>query len=228
MVIPGIGDRAVPMRSRLVFGLALSLALYTVLKDKIPQMPPTVYNMLSSLIYEVLLGIAFGFSVRMIIAGLQAAGEVIAVQTGLAFAQNVDPSQGTQGTLISNFLSLLAVALIFMADLHHVMLRSIANIYELFPVGLVFPSGDFAQLGIQTLGKAFVLSLQLSAPFVVFGLVFYLGVGILSRLIPQVQVFFVAMPANIFFGFILFMVLLSTIMSKYLDYFGQSFLPFLP
>ncbi len=227
MAIPGIGDRAVPIRIRLVFALGFTLLLYPTLLNKIPAMPPEVYMLLIHLIYEVIIGITLAFSVRLIIAGLHAAGEVIAVQTGLAFAQSVDPSQGIQGTLVSNFMSLLSVTLIFAADLHHILLQTIIDSYTLFPVGNLYPAEDFMQVAIRTLANAFRIGLQLAAPFIVFGLVFYLGVGILSRLIPQVQVFFVAMPANIFFGFILFMMLLSTLMLWYLDYFGESLKPYL-
>ncbi|MGH1350387.1 MAG: flagellar biosynthetic protein FliR [Methyloligellaceae bacterium] len=227
MVIPGIGDRAVPIRIRLTFALGLTLILYPTLTGKLPTMPPEISMLLVHLIYEVIIGIALAFSVRLIIAGLHAAGEVIAVQTGLAFAQSVDPSQGIQGTLVSNFMSLLSVTLIFAADLHHILLQTIVDSYTLFPVGNLYPAEDFLQVAIRTLANAFRIGLQLAAPFIVFGLVFYLGVGILSRLIPQVQVFFVAMPANIFFGFILFMMLLSTLMLWYLDYFGESLRPYL-
>ncbi len=227
MVIPGIGDRSVPIRIRLSLAIAFTLLLYPTMTNKLPEMPAVIYMLLVHLIYEILIGLTLAFSVRLILSGLQVAGEVIAVQTGLAFAQSVDPSQGVQGTLVSNFMSLLSVTLIFAADLHHILLQTIVDSYTLFPVGNLYPAGDFLQVATRTMTNAFQIGLQLSAPFLIFGMVFYLGVGILSRLIPQVQIFFVAMPANIFFGFILFMMLLSTLMLWYLDYFGESLRPYL-
>ena len=227
MVVPGIGDRTVPVRIRLLLALALTVALYPALREKMPPLPNTPNDMFWIVFIEVVIGILIGFSVRLITTGLQAAGEIIAVQTGLAFAQSVDPAQGIQGTLVSNFLSVLAITLIFSADLHHLLLLSMKDSYQLFPVGREFPIGDFVQLSLTNLSAAFRIALQLSSPFLVFGLVFYLGIGILSRLIPQVQIFFVAMPANIFFGFVLFMVLLSTLMKVYLEYFQEAVKPFL-
>ena len=222
MVLPGIGDRTVPIRIRLIFALSLSLILYSVMAPKLPAIPEQLNELLAFIIFEVIIGLALGFSVRLITVGLQTAGEIIAVQTGLAFAQSVDPTQGTQGTLIANFLSILAVTLIFAADLHHLLFISMQDSYKLFPIGNTFPVGDFAEVAVKNLVTAFRIALQLASPFLAFGLIFYLGVGILSRLIPQVQIFFVAMPANIFIGFVLFMVLLSTLMTIYLEYFIEA------
>jgi flagellar biosynthetic protein FliR len=89
------------------------------------------------------------------------------------------------------------------------------------------PIGDFAQVAVQTLTSGFRIAMQLAGPFLVFGLIFYLGVGVLSRLIPQVQVFFLAMPLNIMLGLILFMLLLSTMMLWFLEYFGEALRPYL-
>ncbi|MEM7620886.1 MAG: flagellar biosynthetic protein FliR [Pseudomonadota bacterium] len=226
-VLPGVGDRSVPVRMRLVFALALVLVMMPVLQDKLPPMPTSVSGMVTSLLGELLLGMAIGFSIRILITALIVTGEIIALQTGLAFAQSVDPSQGVQGTLVANFLSLLSVTLIFAADLHHIFIGAIHDSYSLFPVGLAFPGGDFAQLSIRAMGEAFRIAVQLSSPFLVFGLVFYFGVGILSRLIPQVQVFFVIQPATIYLGFIILMLLLSTLMFWYLDYFQNSLKPYI-
>ena len=150
------------------------------------------------------------------------AGTAIAFQTGLAFAQNVDPTQGGQSSIFGSFMSVLAVALIFATDLHHLMLVAMHDSYTLFKPGSGLPVGDFASLGIRTLANGFRVALQLAGPFLVFGLIFYLGIGVLARLIPQVQVFFLAMPANIFLGFLLLLLLLSTMMIWFTDYFGQA------
>ena len=107
------------------------------------------------------------------------------------------------------------------------LLSAMHDSYLLFRPGTGFPAGDFAQLALKIMSDGLRVAIQLAAPFLVFGLIFYLGVGILTRLIPQVQVFFLAMPANITLGFVLLMLLLSTIMIWYTDYFGRALTPFL-
>jgi flagellar biosynthetic protein FliR len=227
MALPGIGDRMVPSRLRLVFALALTLILYPIVNKVFPNLPTSLFGMITAVISELLIGIAIGFSVRIILTAMQFAGTAISFQTGLAFAQSVDPANGGQSSLFGTFLSMLSVALIFATDMHHLMLMAIHDSYMLFKPGSFMPTGDFAQVALQTLTGGFRIALQLSGPFLVFGLIFYLGVGVLSKLIPQVQVFFLAMPLNIALGLVLFMLLLSTMMWWFVDYFGEALRPYL-
>ncbi len=227
MALPGIGDRSVPSRLRLVFALALTLILYPVVHEVFPTIPNTIGGMLALLVGEVIVGLAIGLAVKMIATGLQVAGSTIAIQTGLGFAQNVDPAQGIQTTLFASFFSVLSVTLIFATDLHHYLLMAVHDSYRLFRPGMTLPTGDFAEVALTTLADAFRLAFQIAAPFLVFGLVFYLGIGVLSRLIPQVQVFFLAMPANILLGFILLLFLLSNMMLWFIDYYGKALEPYI-
>ncbi|MDB5563321.1 MAG: FliR, partial [Hyphomicrobiales bacterium] len=79
-----------------------------------------------------------------------------------------------------------------------------------------------ADMAIKAIAGAFIVGLQMSAPFIVFGLVFSLGLGLLSKLMPQLQVFFIMMPANILMGVILFALLLSMMMGWYLTHFEST------
>jgi len=227
MALPGIGDRRVPSRIRLVFALSMSLILYPIVVKYFSSFPTSLIGMMAAIISEVLVGIAIGFSVRLIISAIELVGTTIAFQTGLAFAQSVDPSNGTQSSIFGSFLSVLTVTMIFTTDMHHMLLSAMHDSYLLFKPGNVLPVGDLAQNAIQTLSAGFRIAIQLSGPFLAFGLVFYLGVGVLARLIPQVQVFFLAMPLNIALGMVLFMLLLGTIVYWFLDYFGEALGPYL-
>jgi flagellar biosynthetic protein FliR len=117
--------------------------------------------------------------------------------------------------------------MVFTADLHHLLFAAMRDSYLMFRPGQMLPVGDFAQMMVGIVGGAFKVGLQLAAPFVVFGLIFNLGQGVLSRLMPQVQIFFVSMPANIYLGFVLLMLLLTPIMMWYLDYFSMGIKEFI-
>ena len=227
MALPGIGDRNTPATIRLSLALALSAVLYPMMQKQFPPMPAGMYEMLAMFGREIIIGLALGLLIRIIISGTQIAGTVIGFQTGLSAATGFDPNFGGQSNVISTFLSMLALVLIFVSDLHHLLLRGIYDSYTLFSPQMSFPAGDFANLALQLVAGAFAIAMQMAAPFIVFGLIFYLGIGVLARLIPQIQIFFIAMPANIFFGFILFMALLSSLMMVYIDYFTNSIEPFL-
>lgn len=222
MAMPAIGDSTVPVRVRLVTALTISFVMLPVLKDSYGALPQSLWAMIFALFGEIVVGAFIGLSARMIMSALSVAGTAIAFQSGLAFAQSFDPAQGVQSALVGSFMSMLAVTMIFVLDLHHLILAAIRDSYVLFKPGQILPFEDFAQMAVHTLAGAFKLGLQLAAPFLVFGLVFYLGIGILSRLMPQVQIFFVAMPGNILLGFILFSLLLSTMMMWFFEYFGTA------
>lgn len=227
MGLPGVGDRTVPSRIRLTLALVLTFVLYPAVQQGLPALPQSMPGLITAFVSEMILGAAIGLSVRFIFSGLQVAASIIAVQTGLASAQVFDPTQGVQASLFSSFFAMLALVMIFALDLHHLFLTAMHDSYQLFPAGQVFPAGDFAELVVNMLANGFYVAMQLASPFIVFGLIFYVGIGILSRLIPQVQVFFVAMPANIYMGFILLMLLTSSLMIWYLDYVGTAIQQFL-
>ncbi len=228
MLMPAVGETIIPARIRLSFALLFSLVLYPLVSSKIPAIPVQLIGMLVLLGHEMAVGFIVGGLARMVVVAAQVAGATIAFQIGLSFAQTADPSQnGLQGVIIGNFLSLLGITLVFMTDLHYMVLAAIYNSYKIFPTDGPLLFGDAASSAVDMLSSAFVIGVQMAAPFIVFGLVFFLGLGLLGRLMPQLQVFFVAMPANVGIGLILFAVLLVSIIGLYLNHFENQFATFL-
>jgi flagellar biosynthetic protein FliR len=118
--------------------------------------------------------------------------------------------------VVGNFLNVLAVTLIFATDLHYLVIAALHDSYTLFAPGTVPLLGDLAALTTQTIATAFKIGVQLAAPFLVFGLLFNLGLGVLSRLMPQMQVYFVGMPLSIWLGMLILLVVLGTVMTTFL------------
>ena len=191
MLLPGIGDTSVPARVRLILALAISLALAPTVTASYPQQAPATALALSLLIaQEVTAGVLIGTMARIIMSALTVAGSLIAVQTGLSMAETLDPtSKGEQGAVVGNFLSLLGVVLIFATNMHHLAIGAIAGSYHLIPPGTSLPTGDMAELAIRLVSGAFALGFQLAAPFLVFGFAVNASFGVLSRMMPQLQVF---------------------------------------
>src|SRR6185437_1234816 len=171
------------------------------------------------MLHEIIIGIVLGATARVTLSALQVAGSIIAQQVGLGFVTSVDPTQGQQGVLIGNFLTLLGIAMLFATDSHHLLIAALNDSYKIFSPGEIMPSGDVASLATQAFTAAFKLGLQLSAPFLVFGLVFNIGLGVLARLMPQMQVYFVGVPLSIFAGFLILALVLTAMMGSFLDYF---------
>jgi flagellar biosynthetic protein FliR len=218
MMLPGLGEMSVPRRIRLTLALVLSAVLLPLHRAAYEVDLTTFGPVLILMCQEIFIGAVLGLTARLMISALQIAGFVIAQQLGLGFASAVDPTQGgQQGVLISNFLTMLGVTLIFATDLHHLIIAALNDSYRLFRPGEIPLIGDVAALTTQTIALAFKIGIQLSAPFLIFGLLFNLGLGVLSRLMPQMQVFFVGMPLSILIGLLILFLVLGAVMMVFLN-----------
>jgi flagellar biosynthetic protein FliR len=216
MLLPGLGELMVPARVRLTSALVLAAVMLPLHRAAYQIDLQSIGPLLVMLGEELLIGAVLGMTARLTMAALQVTGSVVAQQLGLGFVTAVDPTQGQQGVIIGNFLTILGLALLFATNLHHLVIAALDDSYTLFAPGEVPLTGDMAALMTRTLAGAFRVGVQLSAPFLVFGLLFNLGLGLLSRLMPQMQVFFVGMPLSILAGFMMLFLLISAMMGTYL------------
>jgi len=222
MLMPGLGERGVPTRVRLVIAVVLTLVLMPIYRETYTvDLAGGFAPILGVLIQEVLIGAVLGLTARLALSALVIAGTVVAYQLGLGFSMAIDPTQDQQSVLISNFLAILGVALIFATDMHHLAIGALDESYTLFKPGSVLPTGDIAELMVTTVSGAFRVGVQLAAPFLVFGILFNVGLGVLARLMPQLQVFFLGLPASILLGFAILMILLGVLMNTFLQYLGS-------
>ena len=118
---------------------------------------------------------------------------------------------------VATFLSVLGLALIFATNLHHLFIGAIFGSYTLFEPGQGIPVADAAGLAVQTMSKAFALGIQLAAPVIVFALVFNIASGLIGRLMPQFQIYFVASPLSVIFGLSIFALSLGTLGMVWID-----------
>lgn len=222
MIFPALGETAVPPRVRLVLALSITLIIFTIIRTTLPAIPDNVIVLGLLIFMEIVIGLLIGLSIRLLISALHTAGAVIAMQSGLALAQAFDPVQGSQSAIIATFMTLMGVTLIFITDLHHLMIAAMHDSYTLFPIGGKININDFAELMVRTVSGSFRLGIQIASPFIVYALVFNMGLGILARLMPQFQVFFIGMPLNITFSFVILIIVLGASMTWYLEYMEAS------
>ncbi|MEI7806391.1 MAG: flagellar biosynthetic protein FliR [Hyphomicrobiales bacterium] len=218
MLLPGIGEISVPARIRLTLALVLSAIILPLHRSAYVVDLTAIGPVLLMIGQELLIGAVLGLTARLAISALQIAGSVVAQQLGLGFVTAVDPTQGQQAAIVGNFLTVLGITLIFATDLHHLVIAALNDSYKIFQPGEIPATGDMADLITRTISTAFRIGIQLSAPFLVFGLLFNLGLGLLSRLMPQMQVFFVGMPLSILLGFMLLLLVAGAMMTTFLNY----------
>jgi flagellar biosynthesis protein FliR len=218
MLMPGLGEQVAPVRVRLAFALFVTLLTLPIVR---PAFPPVGMNLevaVRILVTEMLIGFTFGLAARFVLSSLQMAGVLISQQMGLSFTMAMDPTGGDRGqaAALGTFLTLLGVSLIFASNLHHVAIAGIIDSYQTLRPGTMPASGDAAQLALGVARASFATAVQISAPFLVFGLIFNVGLGVLSRMMPQLQVFFLAMPAMILLGTVIFILVLGLMMDGFI------------
>ncbi len=221
MLLPGLGESNIPVRIKLAIAVLLTLIILPLHRADyhidMQSMPALVVLM----IHEIVVGVVLGATARVTLSALQVGGAVIAQQMGLGFVTSVDPTnQGQQGVLIGNFLTMLGVTLLFATDSHYLVIAALNDSYAIFSPGQLMPSGDIAALATRAFAAAFKIGMQLATPFLVFGLVFNVGLGVLARLMPQMQVYFVGVPLSILAGFLVFSFVLVAMMGVFLSYFN--------
>ena len=227
MLIPGLGEVTVNPRVRLSVALAITLLLLPLVGSTLPPAPAQPLGMFMLVLNETMVGIFIGAAARLALVGLETAGTVIAFQSGLASAQFFDPTQGSQGALVASFLSLIGLVMIFATNLHFLMLQAMAESYQTFPPAALPPLGDFAQTAVKFVAGSFRIGIQVAAPFIVYGIVYNVGIGVLNKLIPQVQVSMLALPLQIGLSLLLLAATLGAAMAWFLGYYQDSISLFL-
>jgi flagellar biosynthetic protein FliR len=223
MFLPPINQAGVPQRVRLVLALAISAALAPGLAHNYPVEAPTSPMALALLIAEdAIAGFLVGGMATIVMSGLSVAGSLISTQTGLAYAQLLNPTMGDSEPVVGNFLTLLGAVMIFATNMHHLAIGAIQGSYTLIPPGGALPTADMAELTIRLVSGSFALGIQLAAPFLVFSFAVNASIGLLARMMPQLQVFFIAMPINLLAGFLIIMLLIGTMMTIFLNYYGTQ------
>ena len=204
----------------------VSLLLTPVLSPYIPEFPETLEPLFTVLISEIFIGLFFGAIMRLVFMILSVAGTILAFMSGFSNALIFNPALSDQGILQAVFLTLLGIFFVFVTNTHHFLLSGLVETYQLFPPTNPPPLGDFASSFTTYFSKSFNLGVQISFPFIVSALVFFTAVGLLSRLMPQLQIFFIAMPLQIIIGSIVFIATMGTILIYFVDILRNAIMTF--
>lgn len=204
---PFWSSRAVPVVIRLWLSLLLALATYPAAKAMALPAEPTPLGLFLALAREFSLGVMLGWLAQLFFAAVRLAGQEIEIRSGLGLIQLVDPQEGGQSGVFSMFLEVMAGLIFFSMNGHHLMYQALASSYQVFPLaGEKFLPGIIDGL-VHSSAEIFVIALKLSAPVLIGLLLSDIVLGMVSRAIPQMNVFLVAQPLQ--FGFALLLLLLS-------------------
>jgi len=225
MVLPGFSSFRVPLQIRLFVAVAISMALLPILWDTIyPNVKGGGGDYVILVGAEMLIGVTLGLIARYIVVALQYAGTAISMAIGF----NSSPGGGVienepEGQLTS-LITMTALFILFLTDFHHIVIASLVRSYSFMPMSTGFEPRMALMTLTDTLAGSFMLVLRLSSPFLVYGLIFNLSIGMVNKLAPQIPVYFISIPFILTGGLILLYFGSNTFFSLFIDGFETLFM----
>jgi flagellar biosynthesis protein FliR len=225
MVLPGFSSFRVPVQIRLFVAVAVSMALLPILWDTIyPKVKGGGGDYLLLVGAEMLIGVTLGLVARYIVVALQYAGTAISMAIGF----NSSPGGGIienepEGQLTS-LITFTAIFILFLTDFHHMVIGSLVRSYGFMPMSTGFEPRIALMTLTDTLAGAFMLVLRLASPFLVYGLIFNLSIGMVNKLAPQIPVYFISIPFILTGGLILLYFGSNTFFTLFVEGFETLFM----
>ncbi|MHA6196478.1 flagellar biosynthetic protein FliR [Pseudomonas wadenswilerensis] len=213
MTMPVFGTSLLPQRIRLYFAVAITVVIVPAL----PPMPPVEALDLSAFLLvgeQIIIGALFGFSLQLLFQAFVIAGQIVAIQMGLAFASMVDPANGVNTTVISQFLTMLVTLLFLAMNGHLVVFEVLTESFTTLPVGSGLMVNHFWDLAGR-LGWVLGAALLLVLPAITALLVINIAFGVMTRAAPQLNIFSIGFPMTLVLGMVIFWIGMADILSHY-------------
>ncbi len=200
MLLPGFGEVSVPPTVRAGIALGLTVIIFPLVSSHQPAILQVPFALAAALLNELAIGLYLGWLVKTAALALPMAGQIISYQIGLSSVILPNAQLGAQSTLLSSAFELAVPALIFSSGLFALPIMALLTSYRLMPPGGVIQASDMLRVAFMFSSQEFVMALRLAAPFLVAGLMWQAGLAIVARLVPQIQIFFIAAPGQILGG----------------------------
>jgi flagellar biosynthetic protein FliR len=200
MSIPIFDSRGIPFFFKMALAFAIGIVLFPLLKLDVAPVASGLFALGIGAAGEIFLGLAIGFSAKLLFAGIQLAGQLAGYQMGLAIANVMDPATSEQVPLLAQFYKLIGLLVFLSINAHYWFIKALTESYRLIPPLNVNFGSSFMEQLIQLSGNMFVIALQVGAPVIAAMLLTSVAFGLVARMVPQMNVFIVAMPLKIGVG----------------------------
>ncbi len=196
---PFFGQNSIPTRVRVLAGVVLAYSLAGFATGPLPEYVEHDVGFAITVLIEAGTGILIGFTARLIFWAVNFAGTIMGYQMALSLSQTYNPMTGASSNALGQILSYAFLLAFLLLDGHHMLLRALAQSFEVIPLGggLLAPSGP---LLLDWMGDFFRISLRLAAPFLVLLFFTDVALGIFATLIPQANLFTLSLPAKLLVG----------------------------
>jgi len=201
MLAPVFGARGVPAMTKIGLAISISILLYPLIQAGAPQIPDATVPYVVLILKEVIVGLVIGYVIAAITSVLEGAGQLIDMQMAFNMSGAIDPVFGLRSAMMGNFQVILGIMLLLATNAHHYLIAAMVKSYTYIPInpGALPQSLDYY---IYLIREIFTLSVQIALPVVGALVLADIGVGLLMRTVPQMNIFTVVFPVKIILGFI--------------------------
>ena len=212
LMIPILSYRTIPTTFKVGLGFFLSLIMFWGMDVPTFEIDDAYYLLI---IKEAFVGILIGFSANMLFSAIQMAGGLMDFQLGFAIANVIDPQTGAQSPLTGQYLTVTALFFLLATNGHHLLLDGIFYSYQFIPLDqpwIHFGDGNLMEYLVKTFALMFSLAFQMSIPVVASIFLVDVGLGIVARTVPQLNIFVVGVPIKIIAGLIILFIVMGVLM----------------
>ncbi len=219
MFLPILGHQLVPPQVKIGLIGIISILLYPIVRPIVPEIPPSpvAFGLIAG--QEILIGAMLAMLAQLIFAAVQLAGQIMSYEMGMAIANVFDPSTSAQIAIVGQMAVVLSMLIWLTAGGHHAFLMAISDSFTTIPIGHAWSFTGWQALN-DAAASMFVLGLRLTAPVLLLLLFTYVALGLLSRAVPQIQIFFVSFPLTIGLGMLVFALSLPAFLALVHDEFS--------
>lgn len=203
-LLPFFNSRVIPVLTKAGLALILTMILFPVSSSQIGSFPDTLWGISSLVMGELIIGMILGMLVQMFFEGIRIMGQLAGIETGFSIANVLDPQSGIQSSIMSNMAYLIALLLFLILNGHHVFLNAIRESFAIIQPGSVSLNRQIFNEIMKSSGDMFIIAVQISAPVIAAILFVQVAFGLITRLIPQMNIMVVAFPVQIVTGLFFF------------------------
>ncbi|OOZ42136.1 flagellar biosynthetic protein FliR [Solemya pervernicosa gill symbiont] len=221
-IAPIFGSQMLPMRVKLLIAVTVTLVLIPVI-PAVPNLDPLSPQGIFTLMQQFLIGFSMGFVLQLVMGAITMGGHSVAMGMGLGFASMVDPQNGVQVPVLSQYFLILTTLLFLSLNGHLIMIDVLAQSFHILPVGTSGLLAEGVWGLVQWGGQMFAGAVLIAMPVMISLMVVNIGFGVMMRAAPQLNIFAVGFPITMLIGFVLIMVTLPTVADLIQRLFDEAF-----
>ena len=218
-ILPFFNSRTIPTLSKVGLSFIMAILIYPVTEQQLTAFPTTVLGVAHLVAGELVVGMILGLLVQVFFEGVRIMGQLVGFQTGFAITNILDPQSGTQVSILSNMAYLMAMVLFLVLNGHHILLNALRESFDIIRVGGLSLNRLMLTELVKHSGDMFIIGIKIGAPAIAALIIAKVIFGLITKLIPQMNIIIVAFPIQIVVGLLFFGIslrLLLVFMEKFL------------